>query len=76
MRPTRVVVVADEVIVADHQRLMDKGKIRYDWRHYIPLLERKPGAKGPQGPLRGPGNGAPFADLPQAVAANAPSPTA
>jgi hypothetical protein len=54
--PTRVVVVADEVIVADHQRLMDKGKIRYDWRHYIPLLERKPGA------LR---NGAPFADLPE-----------
>jgi hypothetical protein len=54
--PTRVVVVADDVIVADHQRLMDKGKIRYDWRHYIPLLERKPGA------LR---NGAPFADLPE-----------
>ena len=54
--PSRVVVVADDVIVADHQRLMDKGKIRYDWRHYIPLLERKPGA------LR---NGAPFADLPE-----------
>jgi transposase len=54
--PTRVVVVADAVIAADHQRLMDKGKIRYDWRHYIPLLERKPGA------LR---NGAPFADLPE-----------
>ncbi len=53
--PTRVIVVAGDVIVADHQRLMDKGKIRYDWRHYIPLLERKPGA------LR---NGAPFADLP------------
>ena len=48
--------MADDVIVADHQRLMDKGKIRYDWRHYIPLLERKPGA------LR---NGAPFADLPE-----------
>lgn len=27
----------------------------YDWRHYLPLIERKPGA------LR---NGAPFADLP------------
>ena len=54
--PTRVMVVADDVIVADHQRLMDKGKIRYDWRHYSPLLERKPGA------LR---NGAPFADLPE-----------
>jgi transposase len=54
--PTRAVVVAGDVIVADHQRLMDKGKIRYDWRHYVPLLERKPGA------LR---NGAPFADLPE-----------
>ena len=54
--PTRAVVVADDVIVADHQRLMDKGKIRYDWRHYVPLLERKPGA------LR---NGAPFAGLPE-----------
>ena len=52
--PTRVMVVADEMIVADHQRLMDKGKIRYDWRHYIPLLERTFGA------LR---KGAPFADL-------------
>lgn len=29
--------------------------MRYDWQHYIPLIERKPGA------LR---NGAPFTDLP------------
>ena len=28
----------------------------YDWRHYVPLLQRKPGA------LR---NGAPFADMPE-----------
>jgi transposase len=54
--PTRVVVVAAEEIVAEHARLSDKGKIRYDWRHYIPLVQRKPGA------LR---NGAPFADLPE-----------
>jgi hypothetical protein len=31
------------------------GKVCYDWQHYIPLLQRKPGA------LR---NGAPFADMP------------
>jgi hypothetical protein len=37
-------------------RLANHGQIRYDWRHYVPLLERKPGA------LR---NGAPFADLPE-----------
>ena len=54
--PTRVVVVATDEIVADHGRLSDKGKTRYDWRHHIPLVQRKPGA------LR---NGAPFADLPE-----------
>ena len=54
--PARVVVVADDMIVADHERLDGKGKTRFDWRHYVPLLERKPGA------LR---NGAPFADLPE-----------
>ena len=54
--PTRVMVVAGDEIVADHERLSDKGKVRYDWRHYIPLVQRKPGA------LR---NGAPFADLPE-----------
>ena len=38
---------------------MDRDQIRYDWQHYIPLIERKPGA------LR---NGAPFADMPQPLA--------
>jgi hypothetical protein len=32
------------------------GPDRYDWQHYIPLVQRKPGA------LR---NGAPFADMPE-----------
>jgi hypothetical protein len=54
--PNRVMVVAAEQIVADHGRLSDKGKTQYDWQHYIPLLQRKPGA------LR---NGAPFADMPE-----------
>jgi hypothetical protein len=31
---------------------------RYDWQHYIPLVQRKPGA------LR---NGAPFADMPEVL---------
>ena len=53
--PQRVAVVADDAIVADHERLLDRGQTRYDWQHYIPLVERKPGA------LR---NGAPFGDLP------------
>jgi transposase len=54
--PTRVVIVADEHIVADHERLAGKNKTAYDWQHYIPLVQRKPGA------LR---NGAPFLDLPE-----------
>ena len=56
--PTRVKIVADDAVVSEHERLSDKGKIRYDWQHYIPLVQRKPGA------LR---NGAPFMDLPEAL---------
>jgi transposase len=53
--PERVDVVAGEAAVASHLRLFDRGQTRYDWRHYIALVERKPGV------LR---NGAPFADMP------------
>jgi len=53
--PTRVNVVAGDAVVASHERLTDRGQTRYDWQHYIPLVQRKPGV------LR---NGAPFADLP------------
>jgi hypothetical protein len=50
-----VKIVAVNDVVADHERLVDEGRTQYDWQHYVPLLQRKPGA------LR---NGAPFADLP------------
>lgn len=53
--PTRVAIVAGDAMVASHERLSDRGQTRYDWQHYIPLVQRKPGV------LR---NGAPFADLP------------
>ena len=53
--PGRVAVVAGDAIVASHERLANEGQTQYDWQHYIPLIQRKPGA------LR---NGAPFADLP------------
>ncbi len=56
--PARVAVVADDTIVASHPRLTMRGQTCYDWQHYIPLVQRKPGA------LR---NGAPFADLPAAL---------
>ncbi|MBT9608826.1 MAG: IS21 family transposase, partial [Aquabacterium sp.] len=54
--PGEVVVVAGNAIVARHERLSAEGQTRYDWQHYVPLVQRKPGA------LR---NGAPFADLPE-----------
>ena len=54
--PNRVSVVAGDAVVASHDRLTERDHICYDWQHYIPLVERKPGS------LR---NGAPFADMPE-----------
>ncbi len=56
--PDRVDIVQGDLIIASHLRQSNSGQIVYDWQHYIPLIERKPGA------LR---NGAPFADLPEAL---------
>jgi len=53
--PERIVIVAEQSVVAEHVRASDRDHVVYDWQHYVPLIERKPGA------LR---NGAPFADLP------------
>ena len=58
--PTKIAVVAEGQIVACHERLNDRGHVCYDWMHYVPLIQRKPGA------LR---NGAPFADMPQPLQA-------
>jgi len=54
--PTRISVVAGDAVVANHERVPDRGHTSYDWQHYIDLVQRKPGA------LR---NGAPFADMPE-----------
>jgi len=51
----RMAVYAESSMVACHPRLYERDQTRYDWQHYIPLIDRKPGA------LR---NGAPFADMP------------
>lgn len=56
----RLVVVAEANIVAEHVRVFSRdksvtGKTIYDWRHYLAVVQRKPGA------LR---NGAPFTELP------------
>lgn len=47
-------VIADETLIASHERLFDRDQVSFDWQHYISLIGRKPGA------LR---NGAPFVDL-------------
>ena len=53
--PERLEFVAHDAVVASHTRGFERNQVHYDWQHYIPLIERKPGA------LR---NGAPFADMP------------
>jgi hypothetical protein len=57
----RLVIVAEANVVAVHQRMFSRdhsvsGKTLYDWRHYLSVVQRKPGA------LR---NGAPFSELPE-----------
>ncbi|MGV0952490.1 MAG: Mu transposase domain-containing protein, partial [Azonexus sp.] len=53
--PAQIDIVAHDAVVASHPRSFTRQQTLYDWQHYIPLIERKPGA------LR---NGAPFADMP------------
>ena len=60
--PTRLVVAAEGQIICEHPRVIQRShqlppRTLYDWRHYLAVLQRKPGA------LR---NGAPFAELPPA----------
>ena len=57
----RLLIVAEAQVIAEHERVFSrdynsKGKTVYDWRHYLAVIQRKPGA------LR---NGAPFAELPK-----------
>jgi transposase len=60
--PDRLVVVAEGQVVCGHARIVERShdipsRTIYDWRHYLAVIQRKPGA------LR---NGAPFAELPEA----------
>jgi transposase len=56
--PERIDIVAHDTLVASHLRCFGRNETRYDWQHYIPLIERKPGALL---------NGAPFADMPESL---------
>lgn len=51
-------IVNDNAVTARHVRLFDSDQVSYNWQHYIPVIEKKPGA------LR---NGAPFAELPTSL---------
>ncbi|MDG0857673.1 Mu transposase domain-containing protein, partial [Roseateles puraquae] len=58
----RLVVAAEGNLICEHKRVIERshdtiGQTIYDWRHYLAVLQRKPGA------LR---NGAPFTELPVA----------
>ena len=57
----RLIVVAEGHAITEHKRIFQRdhrnpGRTVYDWRHYLSVLQRKPGA------LR---NGAPFASFPE-----------
>lgn len=49
----RLVIVHEGIVVGEHRRQFTRDKVVYDPWHYLPVLDRKPGA------LR---NGAPFKD--------------
>jgi transposase len=60
--PERIVIATEGQILCEHARVIERshhlpGRTIYDWRHYLAVIQRKPGA------LR---NGAPFAELPDA----------
>lgn len=60
--PARIVIAAEGQILCEHERIIDRshrsgGQTVYDWRHYLAVIQRKPGA------LR---NGAPFTEMPDA----------
>lgn len=60
--PERLVVAAEGQVLCEHPRFIDRShkqlpRTIYDWRHYLAVIQRKPGA------LR---NGAPFTELPPA----------
>jgi hypothetical protein len=60
--PERIVMVAEGQLLCEQRRIIERshkgpGRTVYDWRHYLAVIQRKPGA------LR---NGAPFAELPDA----------
>ena len=59
--PNKITIAAEGQILCEHARRIERshlpGRTIYDWRHYLAVIQRKPGA------LR---NGAPFTEMPDA----------
>jgi len=66
--------VAEGQVICTHERIIERshqpGRVIYDWRHYLAVVQRKPPSHGLQanrcramGALR---NGAPFIEMPDA----------
>ena len=59
--PNKIAIAAEGQILCEHLRRINRshlpGRTIYDWRHYLAVIQRKPGA------LR---NGAPFTEMPDA----------
>lgn len=52
--PEKIIILRNDKVIGEHKRSFEKNKPVYNPWHYVPILERKPGA------LR---NGAPFKEL-------------
>ena len=58
--PNRLVIVAEGQTVCTHNRILDRshrkpGRVIYDWRQYLAVIQRKPGALH---------HGTPFTEMP------------
>jgi hypothetical protein len=47
--PERIVIVAEGQVLCEHRRIIERshnrlGQTVYDWRHYLAVVQRKPGA--------------------------------
>lgn len=67
----RVVVVHDGEVVASHRRHFGRDKVIYDPLHYLPILQKKPGALRNGAPFRDWSLPTPIEDLRTQLAANA-----
>ncbi len=72
--PERLVIVAEGQVVCEHLRIIERshrqpGRVIYDWRHYLAVVQRKPPLTHASMRCRAAGalrNGAPFVEMSEA----------